>query len=701
VPAGDYIEGLVVFGAVLAATAGASALICARRLPGLSGSVRALAFALVATLGLLAVHLVPMALGILSRGTVLVACALWALAAWALPRVEAAGGPAPGRRLSLEIADAAGWARAGWALAAVALGFVVALGVSVLSDHLTVAPLSIDVLNFHLPGVARWIETGSLWQIDVFLPGVAPGHYPQNGDVILLATVLPWRNDFLAHLAMYPFWALTGLGLYAVARELRAPAAAAIVVACVALVIPAVAVPALIGGLVDALALFAFVTGILFLLRHRRTGAGADLALAGLALGVAFGTKWYAVSSVAIVVGVWAVASFVDRRSARWVLAKGAALVGLIALAGGIWMLRNLVESSNPVFPVEVAPFGVEIFSAPRDIVRETAGFTLLDYVGDSGVWSEWIWPALRHTLAWPGLLIGIGFAVACGLVVARGRAIAGRGVLLVAAACALLLLLAYAATPYSAGGPEGLPVLVAADARYAVPALLVGAIVAAVAVSTAGLRWLAAAFGALALPALLDGARWSSGATNEAASLSPLTWGLAIVATAAVVLAWPRIAAAARPRLRQVALAGGAAALLIAAVGGYEVEKRFNDDRLLGGDPATDFVLDQVPAGTRVGLAGLWDDAGISPVLPSYGPRYENEVEYVGEFVDEMLRRYPNQEEFAAALERGDYDLLIVGRGRPEEPEVAEQEWARAAGYERLLVSERLALLVPEGPAG
>ena len=119
--------------------------------------------------------------------------------------------------------------------------------------------------------------------------------------------------------------------------------------------------------------------------------------LAGLGLGLAFGTKWYAVWAVAIVLAVWAAGSLLERRGVRAVARDGAVLCGLVALAGGIWMLRNLIESGNPVFPVEVSPLGLTIFDAPRDTVRESAGFTLLHYVGDGGVWSEFIWPQLRR----------------------------------------------------------------------------------------------------------------------------------------------------------------------------------------------------------------------------------------------------------------------------------------------------------------
>ena len=97
---------------------------------------------------------------------------------------------------------------------------------------------------------------------------------------------------------------------------------------------------------------------------------------------------------------------------------------------------------------------------------------------------------------------------------------------------------------------------------------------------------------------------------------------------------------------------------------------------------------------GQSVGLAGLWDDAGISPVLPAFGPRYANRVSYVGRDDDDVLRRYTAEPEFAAALERGGYDLLVIGRGRPEAPGVPELGWARAAGYEPVAESDRLVLL-------
>jgi hypothetical protein len=505
--------------------------------------------------------------------------------------------------------------------------------------------------------------------------------------------VLPWHNDFLTHLSMFPFWALTGVAVYALARELGAGAAAATVGACLLLTMPAIAVPALIAGLVDVLAAFGVAAGLLFLARHWRTGKRSDLVLAGLGLGLAFGTKWYGVAAAVLVLIAWAAARLISRRPPGELVRQAAALAGLILAAGGIWMVRNWVESGNPVLPLEVTLLGHTIFGAPPDVLRAGAGFSLADYIGDTGVWGDLIWPQLRHSMAAPVAVAGLGFAVAAAALAGLGPRPRRRTVLAFALAVAALLVVAYVVTPYSAGGPAGAPLLVADDARYAGPAL--AALAAVAAAGVAGRPRLAAALGVLALAAMIDGARWSSGAGREAASLDPLTWGAVIVATVVVWLCWPRFERRLPGRPLAWA-AAGIAAVVVVATGGYRVQRDFNDGRYLGVEPALDYLISNAPSGTRVGLAGLWDDQGIAPVLPALGPRLGNQVAYVGRSDQDILRRYTDEAAFDAALDRGDYDYLIVGLGRPDDRHIPEEGWAERAGWTEVVSSDRLALLRP-----
>src|SRR3954468_14603663 len=162
--AGDYLVGLAFFAAMLVAVLAGAAILLRRRLPQLTGSTAVLAYALIATLGVLGVHLLPAALGILTRGTV-VACAVLALAAvWRLVPARAGVAPSP----PPEPAAASG--RLSWLLVGAGVAGFAAHALAVARGDFTQATQSIDMLNFHLPGIARWIQTGSIWQIDEFLP---------------------------------------------------------------------------------------------------------------------------------------------------------------------------------------------------------------------------------------------------------------------------------------------------------------------------------------------------------------------------------------------------------------------------------------------------------------------------------------------------------------------------------------------------
>lgn len=689
----DYVTGVALFAAMLAGGLAGAWLLLRKRYGYLTGAPRALAYGMLATLGVLAIHLVPLALGVLGRITVLVATAAWLLAAALTPSRKDDQEPAPP---AVEDGGRVAWACT--ALAGAALGFV---ALALVRDKLTVAPAGVDQLNFHMPGIAAWIQTGSLWQIDAFLPDLAPGHYPNNGDVLSLATVLPWDSDFLVHFVMLPFWVLTGLGVYALAVELGVARATAAMGGLVLMAVPAVSVSALNGGLVDALMLFGFVVGLLFLARHNRTGRTSELVLAGLALGVSFGTKWYAVSSVAVVVAVWAVARGWSRRRWTELVRQTAAVTGLIMLGGGIWLLRNLVESANPFMPVKVSVLGTTIFDAPVDRVRSLGGFSIADYLDAPGVWQDYILPQLRDAVAAPAALVLLGVVVAAVvLAAARARRIDGPdprwGYPLAGLAMAVLLGVAYGVTPYTAGGAEGKPTLVAADARYLVPTLIVAAVLAAWAAGR--VRHGPAVFGVLGLAAVLDGAVQLEDLAFLNLRFEVVAQTLLVVAVAglAVVVAYRR--GLHRDGVRLASPAVTAAVVVVAAAvvvaGGRKLQQDFMAKRYYGSDVVADTLSAKVQSGYRIGLAGVWSDEGLAPPLLAFGPRLRNHVEYVGRDDMDVWRRFRTREGFTRRVDQQRYEWLVVGRGRPPKPSVNEERWARAAGFRVVARSPRLTLL-------
>ena len=125
----------------------------------LGGAEAVTAYGLLATLGVLAVHLVPAGLGLLGRGSVLVGGCALAGGLRSIPPADPTPDAPPAqvdRRARTDLVAAGPWPSA----------LVVLFFVAFARDQLIVPPSSVDFLSFHMPNVARWIQSGSIWQID-------------------------------------------------------------------------------------------------------------------------------------------------------------------------------------------------------------------------------------------------------------------------------------------------------------------------------------------------------------------------------------------------------------------------------------------------------------------------------------------------------------------------------------------------------
>ena len=664
-------------------------LLVRRRLPHLAGVPRALAVALLGSSALVAAHMLPGVLGVLSRWTALAAALLAATAAWRVTHAS----PPPREPTAAEPSGHEGlvsWVLGGGAAAAVSAWLVAS------AWNRTVLPTEdVDTLSFHFPVVGKWIQTGTFWRVDQFTPLLPNGNYPQTGDVVFLAVIQPWRNDWLAGAVNPLFVALAAAAVYAIARELGALRPHALLGAAVFASLPVVGGAANGSGMTDSLFYMCLGTAILFLLRHERGAPRAELWVAALALGIAFGTKWYALFAVPSIFGVWLGARVVRRRGWGATLRLGAPVVGAVAAIGGFWLVRNLVESGNPFHPADVAPFGVTLFDSPHDFVRACAGFTIAHYVGDRDAWFDHILPVYRDGYAWPGIALAAGLLGALAAAGARGRRGVPRGRLAAGAALVALMAVGYAITPFGAFGPEGEPNTVGASIRYLVPALLVAAPMAAWGLSQAGRARIALEIAVVA--AVTEGiVRAFDVPLRVVAQLLAAMALLAAAAWAAELLArrlGGRRSSYARAALAVIALAG-----LVAV--GHARQREFNEARYATGEPTVAWVARNAPAGHRIALAGVWGVNVTSPVWPAFGERLDNEVEYLGPTVDGQLREYPRRDHWAAALRRGRFDLLLVGRGGYAEDDCPvpgqysdDDAWARAEGFEILARSEHLTL--------
>ncbi len=686
---GQFAAGMAFFVPTLGAALAAAGVVTHRRYGYLPLLPRSLAFMVLATAAMVFASVAPAALGVLSRPSVLVAALIVLALALLLP-APAASPAAPDEQARPRPSSVPSIV-----IAIVTVGAVTVYELARLRVLLTQPLTDIDMLGFHLPGIARFIQSGTLWRVDQFEPGFATAQYPNNGDFLILSAVLPWRSLAFVRLVPVPFYAFTAIGTYALALELRAPRAAAATLAAAIVPVPAMALLAL-DGLPDVISLATLAAGLVFLIRHSRSGRGAELVLAGLALGLSFGTKWYGSTAVAVVLVVWVATRLLTRTAAARVAREAAALVGMVLLGGGIWLARNLIESGNPIYPKAVSALGVQLFPGSRGDVVDQYGYTIADYLGKPHVLRTYIYPGFKLRVGLLGAVLLVGLAVALLTAVIELRRRRGNGGVVVTLAlgiAALGMLAEYTITPGSAYGPVNVPIQAAVNIRWLMPAILVAAALTAAAVPRLGRAGLLLELAALA--GALDAIRLGPGVPGS--TVVKVTLLLAALSALGLLVA-RSFRGRGRSAIRRpgAILAAGLAALAALVVLARIDQTRFDRHSYASFDPTFAWIDAHAPSGQRVGIAGVASTTGLSPVLPAFGLRLGNRVSYVGDRVRHSVHLPADQSSFDGELARGHYGLLVIGLQDASHTDA----WARAAGYRLAAQSPRLALYVAPGLA-
>ena len=333
------------------------------------------------------------------------------------------------------------------------------------------------------------------------------------------------------------------------------------------------------------------------------------LAVVGLSAGLAAGTKLnYLLPCAVLVVGLVAIAP----RGKRW---RTTATVGLAALAGGgYWYLRNLAHTGNPLpWFDQLGPISLP---APAQELGGREEHSVLGYLTDGSVWSDWLLPGLHGGFGffWPPLVV----AALTGLILCFGRR--ASPLLWVLGAVGLAAIAAWLIAPTSASGPEGLPRGFESGLRYLAPALVLGLALLPVA------------------PPLRDRAQgWASLGPRWEPAMP--TWGIAAACGLIV-----------------------AAAIAI----GYPVQRDYLRDRYAN------------PTFTAPGLNAAFEwarsveDARIGTTstrqYPLFGTDLSNRVQFVGlERPHGGFAAPTSCRAWRRAINAGDYDYVVASRDRIE----------------------------------
>ncbi|MCU1487382.1 MAG: Dolichyl-phosphate-mannose-protein mannosyltransferase [Actinomycetia bacterium] len=487
-----------------------------------------------------------------------------------------------------------------------------------------------DSLRYHGPFVARWVQQHSLVHLEHTSSEVQETFFPANAELLHAYGVLLFGRDILTpflNLAWY------GLGVLAawcgpVSGRGRAAAAAGFAAVCSTPLLSSIEP----GSAKNDLAAGVLVLCLaVFLLHHAEAGRGS-MVVAGLAAGLAVGTKLTVLAPLAVlVVGV------------VW-LARGrrrAVVVPLLAgtvVTGSFWYLRNLVHTGNPL--PWLRHLGPVRLPGPDMPGAKAHGFSVLHYATDHSFWTQVVPTGLVHSFGplFPLLLIGaVGFSVLA--LLERGS---GPRLVPLAAVAGMT---AYLATPFSAGGSDGHPTLFALDLRFLAPSLLLAVVVAAR--SARATLLLVASASLVAVNQWSGLGRWpnSDGALRGLALLG-LVGGLSVLAVRHV-------------HGHQLLGVGLVLAVVLGAVG-WPVQADEVSDRYAAVDSGLTaaFAMFHDTHGLRIAVGGFAND------YPLYGAGLDNRVQYIGVPLDHGgFRPATSCREWRGALARGRYDDVVLSR--------------------------------------
>jgi hypothetical protein len=345
-----------------------------------------------------------------------------------------------------------------------------------------------DSTWYHGPFAAGFFQSGDTWSLHFIAPQFLAWFYPANGEIFHAAGMVGFGRDLLSPLLNLG-WFLGCLGAaWCIGRPSRV-APWSLALAALALSVPALHDQAgeARNDLVGIFFLLAAVAVVLNARNAREDGGGGlstgALLVAGLAAGLAAGTKLnFLLPAAVLVLGLVAIAPR-GRRGHALLCAGLAASAG-----GGYWYLRNLGHAGNPL--PWVHHLGPITLPAPEQALGGREAHSVLSYLTDGSIWSDWFLPGLHQGLwlIWPllALAAAAGLALALAAPRLRGRWASNDDIadvsgpstswaLVLAGAVGVAAFVAWLVSPTSASGPEGMPRGFESGLRYLAPALVLG----------------------------------------------------------------------------------------------------------------------------------------------------------------------------------------------------------------------------------
>jgi hypothetical protein len=608
-----------------------------------------------------------------------------------LPVAKASSGAGPP---TAPPAGPGAWSWLPWVVTVGVVGLVFAHWGLTTKDALDRGIFNFDSLWYHMPYATDMVQSHSVTGLHYTETVFTNWFYPQNSELLHATGILLTHRDTLSLFLNFVFLALSFLAAWCIGRPYGrghlTVVAAAIVLECHTLVVrePGAAKNDLVAA---ALLLAAVAILVTAWSRHRQTGAplprggtvggptpedalatgrgggspavtgpaGPEafawpVAAAGLATGLAVGTKSTAVAMAAALTLAVVVLAPTGRRWAAFGWWFIPALLG-----GGYWYLRNLIIAGNPL--PQATSIGPISLPHPERLQEGRPNFNIVHYATDTGVWRHYFEPGLHQAFGslWP--LVIAAAIVGALLALLRGH----DKILRWAGGVALFGLIAYVFTPLSAAGIDGAPVGFSINIRYVIPPLLLGVVLLPLAIRRLD-GWRQWTLLSCLLLVLVITDRSDAALRDPARTFGiPLAFVL-VVLPAVLIWAYSRSGAANAGRRRMSLVLSGCAALVLLVLAiGYPLQRHYLRDRFDAASEIPGLQLDSAyqwardKSHSRIGLAGT--TAGFLS-YGFYGTDLSNHVIYLGEKGPHgAYNAIPTCAAFRTAVNTADLDYLVT----------------------------------------
>ncbi|OGX15635.1 MAG: hypothetical protein A2166_02575 [Omnitrophica WOR_2 bacterium RBG_13_41_10] len=291
------------------------------------------------------------------------------------------------------------------------LSVILGFGLVKILINLINPPFGWDDLNYHFTFAVEWLKHRNLENPIVAFCDPSPTYYPVNGSLFFLWFILPLKNVFIADLGQVPFFIIAFFVVYSLARKIDLSKEYAFFSASMFVLVPNYFKQLNI-AYVDIMvaALFLAASNYLFLIYKNKENYVKITILYSISLGLMLGTKTTALPYVPLLFIPFFVFC-ITKLNFKKCLAVLTVSVLFLILMGGFSYFRNLIETGNPLYPLNLKLFNEVIMKGVMDSAVYRAHTLPKDYSLGKILFSEGL-GAQTVIFLLPAIFLGLPLSI-------------------------------------------------------------------------------------------------------------------------------------------------------------------------------------------------------------------------------------------------------------------------------------------------